>query len=664
MFHLYFSFIEQNISASQRYRRYNEALPLWLHNRPKKMVSHIIDRLTQSQDIKEEHISCAAIKNGVQNKFYVQSKSCGKEYLVFINDEDNYQERNLLWKKAADEEYNTVTIHHLNENLPCCECPDWKKFQLPCKHILAVFTKYNYVWNNFPSVYKNSPYFSVDFDFIDKIDHRPVQNEVVDADVVDESESIEEDVVHLLKLPKKIYPKRTIASSCRDMLKELKDLTYVVRNLDSFESLEEELSTILEAFRKEAPSDYGLLLENKPFKTKKTQETSRYGPLPIPKKLKSKFTGRVGRANEVIKLHRNIDVRTDKTKDVLTLEEPVPVNDIANYDHPIVLSDEDFECDFSVPVVPVVPVSPVAPVAPVVKKKKFETKKRKAVKEIKRKDDDEVNDSNDEVKVTEVISGAESKSEKRKIRKLELSPVEIRHITNDEMITDESIDLAQQLLTKQFPIFDGFADIALSEQNGFEPIKRNNPFVQVLNTGSLHWICVSNLKKNRESNDECVIHDSLSNGKITSNIAWKISNMLFCQENPEIRVLVESVQQQRNSIDCGLFAVAFATSLVFGSNPCNVAYDQKLMRGHFLNCLKKKVMRPFPENVIRTRILKCPPKELSIELFCICRQPYDPKQKMAECMKCQEWIHDTCGKIPSKVFTDKNYKFICISCKK
>ena len=122
---------------------YNEVLPLRLHDRSKKIVAHIIERITQSQDIKHEHISCAAVRNGFTNKFYIQSKSCGKQYLLFLNDEDHYQERVSLWKRATDEKYSTIKMHQANPHLPYCECPDWKKFQLPCKHMIAVFTKYD-----------------------------------------------------------------------------------------------------------------------------------------------------------------------------------------------------------------------------------------------------------------------------------------------------------------------------------------------------------------------------------------------------------------------------------------------------------------------------------------------------------------------------------------
>ena len=46
------------------------------------------------------------------------------------------------------------------------------------------------------------------------------------------------------------------------------------------------------------------------------------------------------------------------------------------------------------------------------------------------------------------------------------------------------------------------------------------------------------------------------------------------------------VQQQNNLSDCGVFSIAFATSLVYGQNPMNVTYNVSQMRPHLLNCLK------------------------------------------------------------------------------
>ena len=54
------------------------------------------------------------------------------------------------------------------------------------------------------------------------------------------------------------------------------------------------------------------------------------------------------------------------------------------------------------------------------------------------------------------------------------------------MLSDESIDLAQQLLKQQYPIFGGLQDIALSEHYGLDVVKKNKPFIQVLYNGPAH----------------------------------------------------------------------------------------------------------------------------------------------------------------------------------
>ena len=63
------------------------------------------------------------------------------------------------------------------------------------------------------------------------------------------------------------------------------------------------------------------------------------------------------------------------------------------------------------------------------------------------------------------------------------------NIINNKMPSGESIDLAQQLLKKQFLIFGGLQDIALSEHYGLDVVKKDKPFIQVLYNGSAHWRC-------------------------------------------------------------------------------------------------------------------------------------------------------------------------------
>ena len=60
------------------------------------------------------------------------------------------------------------------------------------------------------------------------------------------------------------------------------------------------------------------------------------------------------------------------------------------------------------------------------------------------------------------------------------------------------------------------------------------------------------------------------------------------------RIANMPVQQQSNGSDCGVFAAAFATCLVYGQNPCNVTFDVPKMRPHLIQCLKNGRMSLLP----------------------------------------------------------------------
>jgi hypothetical protein len=61
-----------------------------------------------------------------------------------------------------------------------------------------------------------------------------------------------------------------------------------------------------------------------------------------------------------------------------------------------------------------------------------------------------------------------------------------------------------------------------------------------------------------------------------------------------IAVEIAPCQQQINSADCGLFAIAFAVELAFGNDPSFVSFDQSAMRAHFCSCLENG-FTPFPQ---------------------------------------------------------------------
>ena len=91
----------------------------------------------------------------------MKGSSNGTEYLVIINDEER------TFKNDIDNNaYYTYNLHSFNNNLPYCQCIDWQRFQLPCKHMIAVLKKHSLTWENLPQYYKSSPFFTIDDDLI------------------------------------------------------------------------------------------------------------------------------------------------------------------------------------------------------------------------------------------------------------------------------------------------------------------------------------------------------------------------------------------------------------------------------------------------------------------------------------------------------------------
>ncbi|KAI0215936.1 hypothetical protein LSAT2_032010 [Lamellibrachia satsuma] len=65
-----------------------------------------------------------------------------------------------------------------------------------------------------------------------------------------------------------------------------------------------------------------------------------------------------------------------------------------------------------------------------------------------------------------------------------------------------------------------------------------------------------------------------------------------------MHVLLYSLLSQRQSgvIDCGLYAIAAATSVCYEEFPSG-EYDQAAMRGHLRTCIERGVMTHFPSSM-------------------------------------------------------------------
>ena len=102
------------------------------------------------------------------------------------------------------------------------------------------------------------------------------------------------------------------------------------------------------------------------------------------------------------------------------------------------------------------------------------------------------------------------------------------------------------------------------------------------------------------------------------------------------------------SSDCGLFAVAYATSVAFGKDPGRCHFNQQQMRVLLHDCFLNGILTPFPHeekempkaNGIRNRD--------DIAFYCHCCMPELNNVVMIECSNYTQWYLVVCGKVRKK----------------
>ena len=109
-----------------------------------------------------------------------------------------------------------------------------------------------------------------------------------------------------------------------------------------------------------------------------------------------------------------------------------------------------------------------------------------------------------------------------------------------------------------------------------------------------------------------------------------------------ITVELRNVCKQSGTTDCGLYALAYCTSLLFGSDPCLSIYARDEMRPHLVSCLEKGSLTEFP--TLRSRRLsntKLVTSTIIIEICPICLKS-DHGDLMVACELCKKWFHKEC----------------------
>jgi hypothetical protein len=119
----------------------------------------------------------------------------------------------------------------------------------------------------------------------------------------------------------------------------------------------------------------------------------------------------------------------------------------------------------------------------------------------------------------------------------------------------------------------------------------------------------------------------------------QIAKLLHAKER-QIKVLSANVQQQSNGVDCGLYAIAFATEVAFGFDPSEATFLEEALRSHILKCFQDGKIERFPQQN-KSRVVRCKKTKFTFDVYCICRDIFlyedvekDKGMFMAMCSMC------------------------------
>ena len=157
------------------------------------------------------------------------------------------------------------------------------------------------------------------------------------------------------------------------------------------------------------------------------------------------------------------------------------------------------------------------------------------------------------------------------------------------------------------PQMNGLQPPVLEDNYAMSP-SPNGDFVQVIQANNDHWLALSTV--GCQPSEICVF-DSLG-GQLPQKRIKLVADLLQSKEK-ELTLEYVNVQKQRGGSDCGLFALAFITSVCNGEDPAKRLYDQAAMRKHLVQCIEKGRMSPFPSTTRR----KSGKSTTTIPVYCL-----------------------------------------------
>ena len=172
------------------------------------------------------------------------------------------------------------------------------------------------------------------------------------------------------------------------------------------------------------------------------------------------------------------------------------------------------------------------------------------------------------------------------VNKISLLDEDRRIIATGEELNDKHINFAQSLLKKQFKDIQGLTSTLLLTSSPGHPIVSNG--LQIIHTRGSHWIVATTIG----CTDEVLVFDTLY------STVDKLTKELILNTFGVRQLRMEKAHKQKGVKDCGVFAIAIATSLAhFGLNGAMActSFNQSGMRDHLLLCFENICLTPIPQ---------------------------------------------------------------------
>ena len=163
-----------------------------------------------------------------------------------------------------------------------------------------------------------------------------------------------------------------------------------------------------------------------------------------------------------------------------------------------------------------------------------------------------------------------------------------------EWLTDSIIYAGQLLLRKKVSgkVFGLQSTQHCRKIGSFAEIPQGCAFIQILLVSNSHWITVSNIDTRSHHEDNFLptcntidLYDSLRPRTIDCSIMDMVCSFYKCPSD-FINFDITNIEGQDDSHSCGLYALACATELAYGGDPCLCKWDKEKMRKHLIFCFE------------------------------------------------------------------------------